>query len=214
MAVPAFTSRRAMRLLGAGLVVWALLWFGVAAATAQEVSALGALGQTVVKAGAASVSAGKALESVAGVPFVGGRVGSLGSQAVAAGRSAEASGRSSTSTVDVLAVLLGIAIGLIPTVPLLALYLPLRRGWRRDRKAVARAVAQWDGEPGLDDYLARRALAHLSYQEVRVLADEGGAVLDDGTRERLAAAELRRLGLDRGAPRLRSPTRLRERVPR
>jgi hypothetical protein len=210
--VPAFISARGMRALNLALAVWAAFWVGLAAYTGYEVNALRTLGDTVTKAGRATVTTGQAIQALDGIPFVGDRVGSLGDQAVAAGRSAEQSGRTSRGTIDRLAILLGIAIGLIPTVPVLALYLPLRRSWKRDRKAVAHAVAQWDGEPGLDEFLARRALAHLPYHELRALSADTGDALDDGARDRLAAAELRRLGLDRQSRRLTRAGRTRERV--
>jgi hypothetical protein len=41
--------------------------------------------------------------------------------------SAEDSGRSSRSAVDRLAILLGIAVGLVPTIPVLVLYVVLSR---------------------------------------------------------------------------------------
>jgi hypothetical protein len=37
---------------------------------------------------------------------------------------------------------------------------------------VAGAVAMWDGEPGLEEFLAERALVHLPYQELRRLVDQ------------------------------------------
>ncbi len=94
-----------------------------------------------------------------------------------------------------LSVLLGVAVGLIPTAPLLALWLPLQLAWRRDRLAVARAVRLWDGEPELDEFLAERALMHLSYEELRTLADGRLDIFE--ARGRLREAELHRLGLDR-----------------
>lgn len=201
-----------MRWLNVALAIWAAFWIGLAAYTAYEVSALRSLSRTVVKAGAATESTGHALAAVGHLPFVGGRISQLASQAVEAGASARASGASTESTVDQLAVLLGIAIALIPTVPLLALYLPLALGWRRDRKAVRRAVAQWDGEPELEAFLARRALAHLRFDELRELGygDNEGSV---PTAE-LAAAELRRLGLDHPARRVAVLRRPREPVGR
>lgn len=201
-----------MRWLNVALAIWAAFWIGLAAYTAYEVSALRSLSRTVVKAGAATESTGHALAAVGHLPFVGGRISQLASQAVEAGASARASGASTESTVDQLAVLLGIAIALIPTVPLLALYLPLAVGWRRDRKAVRRAVAQWDGEPELEAFLARRALAHLRFDELRELGygDNEGSV---PTAE-LAAAELRRLGLDHPARRVAALRRPREPVGR
>jgi hypothetical protein len=187
-SAPAFLSARAMRRLNVALAIWAAFWIGIAAYTAYEVAALRTLSHTVVKAGAATESTGHALAAVGHIPFVGGRISQLAEQTVAAGASARTSGASTATTIDQLAVLLGIAIALIPTVPLLALYVPLRLGWRRDRNAVRNAVARWDGEPELEAYLAQRALTHLPYEALR-----DGSWSDS----ELAAAELRRLGLDR-----------------
>lgn len=211
-SVPAFLSARAMRVLNVALAIWAAFWIGLAAYTAYEVSALRSLSRTVVKAGTATESTGHALAAIGQLPLVGGRITHLAAQAIAAGASARASGASATSTVDQLAILFGVAIALIPTVPLLGLYVPLALSWRRDRKAVRRAVAQWDGEPDLEAFLARRALAHLRFDELRELGygEAGGSV---PTAE-LAAAELRRLGLDRPARRMAAAGSPREPVSR
>jgi hypothetical protein len=211
-SVPAFLSARAMRRLNAGLAVWAAFWVGIAAYTAYEVAALRALSHTVVKAGTATESTGHALAAVGQLPFVGGRIGHLAAQAVAAGASARASGASTATTIDQLAVLLGIAIALIPTVPVLALYVPLLLSWRRDRNAVRRAIARWNGEPELEAFLARRALAHMRFDELRELGYDGTATSPPNAE--LAAAELRRLGLDRPAHRVDAVRRAREPVSR
>jgi hypothetical protein len=210
--VPAFLSARAMRWLNAAMAIWAAFWIGIAAYTAYEVAALRSLSHTVIKAGTATESTGHALAALGSVPFVGGRIARLAGQAIAAGASARASGASTATTIDQLAVLLGISIALIPTVPLLALYVPLRVSWRRDRKAVRLAVAKWDGEPGLEAFLAHRALAHLPFHELRGLGYDGttGSAPDAD----LAAAELRRLGLDRPARRVVALRRPREPVRR
>lgn len=188
-SVPAFLSARAMRRLNVFFAIWAAFWIGLAAYTAHEVASLRSLSHTVVKAGAATESTGQALTAISHLPFVGGRIGTLAAQTVAAGASARASGAATATTVDRLAVLLGIAIALIPTVPLLALYLPLLASWRRDRRAVRNAVARWDGEPELEAFLAQRAVGHLPFEELRRNPSDA----------ELAAAELRRLGLDRPA---------------
>jgi hypothetical protein len=205
---PAFLSARAMRRLDIGLAIWAAFWIGIAAWTAYEVASLRSLSDTVVKAGTATESTGHALAAVGHLPFVGGQISQLAAQAVAAGASARASGAATATTIDQLAVLLGIAIALIPTVPLLALYVPLRVSWRRDRTAVRSAVARWDGEPDLESYLAHRAVAHLRFDELRELGYDGTA--GSPSNAELAAAELQRLGLDRPARRL---TRSRPREP-
>jgi hypothetical protein len=79
----------------------------------------------------------------------------------------------------------------------LALYLPLRRSWQRDRRAVHDALAAWGREPGLDEFLARRALLHLPYSELRVVAPDPRRALEEPVRTQLADEELRRLGLER-----------------
>jgi hypothetical protein len=211
-SVPAFLSARAMRRLNVALAIWAAFWIGIAAYTAYEVSALRSLSQTVVKAGAATESTGHALAAVGRLPLVGGEVSHLATQAIDAGATARASGASTASTVDQLAILLGIAIAFIPTVPLLALYLPLALSWRRDRNAVRRAVARWDGEPELEAYLAHRALAHLRFDELRELGYAGSE--SSARNAELAVAELRRLGLDRPARRVAALRRPRAPVAR
>jgi hypothetical protein len=97
-------------------------------------------------------------------------------------------------------------------VPLLALYVPLLLGWRRERREVSRAVARWDGEPGLEAFLAHRALGHMPFEQLRALGYDG--MPGSPANADLAAAELRRLGLDRPARRVVSLRRRREPVGR
>jgi hypothetical protein len=109
------------------VVVWSLLWIGLGIWTGYEVNALRTLSNTVVRAGVAVRSTGDALQTVGSIPFVGDRIGDVGRDVSAAGRSAVVSGRSSRGTIDRLAVLLGLAVGLVPTAPVLVLYLIVRR---------------------------------------------------------------------------------------
>jgi hypothetical protein len=201
-----------MRRLNVGLAIWAAVWIGIAAWTAHEVASLRTLSDTVVKAGTATESTGHALAAVGHLPFVGGRISNLAAQAIAAGESARTSGAATATTIDQLAVLLGIAVALVPTVPLLALYVPLLLSWRRDRNAVRSAIARWDGDPDLENYLAQRALAHLRFDELRSLGYDG--TVGSPANAELAAAELRRLGLDRPARRVSALGRPREPVAR
>ena len=109
------------------LAVWVAAWIGLGVWTGYAVQDLRSLSDTVVKSGSAMKTTGGALEGLSAIPFVGDDVGHVARQVTAAGVSAEESGRSSRSAVDRLAILLGIAVGLIPTIPVLVLYVVLSR---------------------------------------------------------------------------------------
>jgi hypothetical protein len=113
--------------LRAGVAIWVLAWIGIGIWTGYEVNNLRTLSDTVVKSGSAMRTTGGALQAIGGIPFVGDNVKRVARQVTAAGISAERSGRGSRDAVDRLAILLGIAIGMIPTVPVLALYVLLSR---------------------------------------------------------------------------------------
>ena len=109
------------------LAAWCGAWFALGIWTGYEVHALRTLGNTVVRAGTAVKSTGDALQRVGSIPFVPSDIGRLGRQVSAAGVSAEVNGRASRSTVDTLAILLGLAVGLIPIGPVGLLVVVLRR---------------------------------------------------------------------------------------
>ena len=128
-------SVRLIRLLDLAVIVWVVGWLVLALFVAREVRDLRQLSDTVVVAGAAVEDTGDVVDSLATVPFVGERVGEVADEVRAAGRSAQASGRESRASIDDLSVLLALAIGLVPTLPLLVLYAPLRIAWSRDSRA-------------------------------------------------------------------------------
>ena len=53
-------------------------------------------------------------------------------------------------------------------------------------------------DPGVEEFLARRAIEALGYHRLRRLSPAPWADVEAGHRAALAAAELRRLGLDPG----------------
>lgn len=116
-------SRTFTLLLGA----WCAAWIALGVWTGYEVNALRTLSNTVVQAGVAVKSTGDALQRVGSIPLVPGDIGRIGRQVSEAGVSAQVNGRASRSTVDTLAILLGLAVGLIPVGPVVLLFLLLRR---------------------------------------------------------------------------------------
>jgi hypothetical protein len=120
-----------VRLFDAAVVAWTAVWVALAVAVFYEVRGLRDVSNTLVQTGQAVDQTGTALEALAEVPFVGGKIRTYAREVRQAGQSAQRSGRSSKGHIESLAVLLAVAIGLVPTVPVFALYIPLRRAWRR-----------------------------------------------------------------------------------
>jgi hypothetical protein len=192
------TPRPAARLLlDAAVLLWAVGWIVVGILVAREVRALGELSDTVVVAGDALGNAGEALASLESVPFVGEDIREVGERTERAAASARASGRSSRESVDSLSLLLGVAIALGPSLPLVALYVPMRLAWSRDVRSLRRALAAFPGEPGLEEYLARRAVLALPYDRLHLTTAEPWGALAAVERRRLSEAELERLGIRR-----------------
>jgi hypothetical protein len=174
---------------------WAACWVVLAILVATEVHGLADISRTVTSAGAAVESSGRLLERLGSVPFVGDDVTDTARRVEAAGRDAQRSGRASRGSVRRLATLLGVTIAVLPSAPLL-LYLPWRMGLARDRRALRRAIAA----RGLRDHallelLARRAAQRMSYRRLLTVTDDPWGDLRAGRHERLARAELARLGL-------------------
>jgi hypothetical protein len=124
-------SRTFVALLGVFVVAWTVVWILMGIWTQREVSSLRRLSDTVIQSGGAVKQTGEALQGLRSIPFVGGDVARIGREVSAAGVSARRSGRSSRSSVDSLATLLGIAIAIVPTVPMLALLVVTQRLARR-----------------------------------------------------------------------------------
>jgi hypothetical protein len=124
--------RRTRHALDALLVAWVAAWIVLGVVVGREVQGLETLSDTTVTAGRALETAGQALGGIADVPIVGENVRELADRTQEAGRSAVASGRESRDSIHDLSILLAVAIGLVPSVPYVLLYLPLRLAWRRE----------------------------------------------------------------------------------
>lgn len=187
---------RSLGLLDAAVAVWIVIWIAMGIAVSHEVQGLARLSDTVVTVGSAVDSAGAALEAAGAVPVVGDRLDEPAAAVREAGRSALSSGRSSRDSVNNLSTLLGLVVGLVPTLPVLIAYGGWRIRWQRDRRAVARLLADHGDDPRLPRLLAQRALARLDYPALAAATLDGRGDADGGSTDRLAAAELARLGLE------------------
>ena len=191
-------SSRALHLLDAALAVWVAAWIALGVAIGVNVGYLTALSDTVAQDGRAVETIGRSLHSLGSLPLIGGEISRDAEQVRQAGASTASSGRRSVSSIHALSVLLAIAVALLPSVPVFGFYLPARLERRREAAALLRALRDHGPDPGVEEFLARRAIQTLGYHRLRRLSPAPWAEVEAGHRAALAAAELRRLGLDPG----------------
>lgn len=188
-------SGRRRHLLGGALVVWAVVWIIVGVATGLQVKKLTEVSDSLVQSGEALDTAGAALQEVGRLPLIGEASERFGNDVRATARDVYAAGLSSRDTVQSVSVLLGAALVLIPIVPVLGLYVPLRISLARQRRTVGRALERIDQHPRLEEFLAHRAVQHLPYDTLTRVSTDPWADLQRGSYRHLANAELTRLGL-------------------
>src|SRR4051794_36413604 len=144
------------RTLDAAVLAWVIAWLALGYWTAREVRELSTVTSSVRSVGGAVVSAGDAIGGLERLPLVGAVGAKPGASVPAARRGARQAAPDARAAGRRLSVLLGVAVAFIPTLPLLAVYLPPRLALHRDRRA-ARGLG--------DELLARRALVHLPLHE-------------------------------------------------
>jgi hypothetical protein len=189
-------SSRALHLLDAVMAIWVAAWIALGVAIGVNVGHLSALSDTVAQDGRAVETVGRSLHSLGSLPLIGGEISKDAEQVRQAGASTASSGRRSASSIHALSVLLAIAVALLPSVPVFGFYLPARLERRREAGALRRALRDHGPDPDVEEFLARRAIETLGYHRLRRLSPAPWAEVEAGHRVALAAAELRRLGLD------------------
>lgn len=190
-------DRRTVALLDGLVVFWVVLWAVVAAWSAYEVWQLAELSTTTAESGQALDRAGRAFENLEPVPIVGDDSARLGGELRRTAADIVLSAREAGQGTRRLSVLLGLSVFCLPLTPVVGFYAPLRLSWARGRREVARALRQRPAHRSLDAYLARQAVAHLPFQVLRDVSPDPFSDIDSGRYDRLADAELARLGLRR-----------------
>lgn len=80
--------------------------------------------------------------------------------------------------------------------PIFGFYVPARLERRREATALRRALHEHGPHRDVEEFLARRAIETLGYHRLRRISPAPWTEVEAGHRAALAAAELRRLGLD------------------
>jgi hypothetical protein len=182
---------RAQALLHVALALWSAAWICMGVTVGHEVRGLGELNGTVERLGRAVTDVGGVIGAL---PLVGERAAGPAEEISGAGRDAVASAGEARSNARSVGLLLGISIALIPSSPVLLLYIPRRISLARERRALKRAVLR-GRSPELDRLLAERALFHLPYHRLRKVSDDPAGDLRNGRHGALADAELEWFGV-------------------
>ncbi|HET7327086.1 MAG TPA: hypothetical protein VFJ14_07330 [Nocardioidaceae bacterium] len=184
-----------VRLLDGLIIFWLALWIVVGAWSGYTIWQLSDLGDTVTNSGLALHSTGEALQTLGELPVVGAEPSDLGDEVVSTAEDIAGRGQDVQAQLRQLSLTLGLSIMLMPTTPVLGLYLPLRLARRRELLDVRRGLAEDGWDPLLERYLAERALDHLPYAAVRDISDDPWRDIADGRGHALARAEIARMGL-------------------
>ena len=190
-------SARAVRWIDIGVIAWVVVWAALGVLIWHDIRAQTQLGGDVIKVGAAVKDTGQALGVVGGLPLVGGSIGAFATKIERLGAEVAASGQDSRAGIERIAVVAGLGVGILPAAMILFLYLPVRIRWRRHVAAIAAALPGSAGDPGFEQYLARRAVGALPWDRLRTLGDDPWRAIAGGDYRALADAELARLGLRR-----------------
>jgi hypothetical protein len=188
-------DHRTIALVDALAAFWVAFWLVVAGLTGYEVWRLSRLSDTAQVSAQAADRAGQALQQLSEIPLLGPEPGELGDEVRRAAAQVRESAARTRGDVQRLAVLLGVAVFLIPSSPVLGCYLPLRLRRRREVAALRGHLGGTGPDPALEAYLAHRALANLPYPRLLEVSAEPAGDVARGRHAALAAAELDRLGL-------------------
>lgn len=188
-------DHRRRHLVTAFISVWVLVWVVVGVFTGLQVHKLTEVSDSLLQSGKALDTAGSALQAVGGLPVVGERAEGFGDEVRTTAEEVQRAGASSRETVQSVSILLGLALVLVPVVPVVALYAPLRVSLARQRAAVARALRQSEQHLRLEEFLANRAVQNLPYDTLSQVSADPWGDLERRAYRQLANAELTRLGL-------------------
>lgn len=163
--------------------------------TVLRVRALGGLGGSLLDAAATLDATAEAVSLLDRVPIVGDGAGELASSVGATADEIRDGVAVAQADLGVLAASAGLAVTVLPALPLLLVYLPLRLARLRELRAL-RALLRGPVDPMLVEHLARSALRRVPYAGLRRISPAPWADVERGHHLPLAAAELRRLGVE------------------
>ena len=179
-----------------GVALWVAFCIVLGIAIGNEVRQLDRYGLTIDQSANALDRTASALDEIAGLPFIGGDINDLAAEIAVTAQRMRTSAADTRSAAHDLSRLLTAAVTIIPTAPVLAVYLPHRVRQIKTNRELVRSVHRNRDAGFTQRYLAHRALLDLPYDELQQIGQDPWAQVREGRIDRLAAEELRRLGLD------------------
>lgn len=187
-------GRNVERTVDVLVAVWVAVWLAAGVAVGWNIWQLRDLTGALDSAADSIDGVGGALQRLAGLPLVGDGIDELAGDISRTAAEAEAGATSARGSVNTLSWLLGLVVIVLPSVPVLGLYLPWRARRRREIAEVRQALADTE-ESCVAEYLAWRAITRLPFDELRAMSRDPWSDLREGRHRDLADRELARLGL-------------------
>lgn len=179
-----------------GVALWVGFCIALGVAIGNEVRHLDRYGTTIDQSAGALEETASALNLIAGVPFLGDEIRDIADEIAATALRMRSSGSDTREAAHNLSTLLALAVSIIPTAPVLALYLPYRAHQVTQTRELIRSLQRNRHAVFTRNYLANRALTDLPYDALQQLGQDPWGQVRQGRVDRLAAEELRRLGLE------------------
>lgn len=199
-----------IRTLDGVVLLWVICWIVMGIVVGRDIRELSVVPRSFVSTSRAITSVASTIQQLANLPVIGSQIRPLTGTVLAEARSIRSTGVATNGSIRELSILLGVAVAMAPTAPLLALYVPLRVSQEREARAFRRTVRQRQDDPVFEEFLARRAAEHLPYHRLREISDNPWRDIQSGNVRALADAELRRVGVAREPrrwqPRIRGST--------
>lgn len=195
-AYPVSADKRLIRFLDVSVFVWAAVWLALAVVTGLEVRSLRQLSTTLVRSSDVLADTADVLAAIEDIPVVGSRVEDVQVSVRSAADSTRESGFQSRDNIKDLSILLGVLIFLVPLLPVLFLYLPLRVSWNREVELIKKGLAERGDDVRFRDFLAERAIHNLGFARLQEMGLTPWDPVPQERRHELARAELERLGLN------------------
>jgi hypothetical protein len=186
-----------IRTLDGVVVLWVICWIVMGIVVGRDIRELSVVPRSFVSTSRAITSVAGTIQQLANLPVIGSQIRPLTGTVQAEARSIRSTGVATNGSIRELSILLGVAVAMAPTAPLLALYVPLRVSQEREARAFRRALRRSQDDPVFEEFLARRAAEHLPYHRLREISDNPWRDIQSGNLRPLADAELRRVGVAR-----------------